>query len=167
MKKYLFPILILGLFLLLPDAVWAQATGGDGGAGTGGSGGVWEPNVNEPADGADFIRWANGLSWVESLGYWGCSYLAATGWAITGELPEKVKSMLLTHYGTERFTLEADYAVAAYDAQSISAKKTVQLSKMSESDLEDLFDDIESEAEDWARDLVDEVPELSDVLRYL
>ena len=40
MKKYLFPILILGLFLLLPDAVWAQATGGDGGAGTGGSGGT-------------------------------------------------------------------------------------------------------------------------------
>lgn len=36
MKKYLFPILILGLFLLLPDAVWAQATSG----GTGGSGGT-------------------------------------------------------------------------------------------------------------------------------
>lgn len=40
MKKYLFPILILSLFLLLPDAAWAQATGGTGGAGTGGSGGT-------------------------------------------------------------------------------------------------------------------------------
>ena len=79
----------------------------------------------------------------------------------------RLDELTLKTYGTERFTLEADYAVESYDAQSISAKKTVQLSKMSESDLEDLFDDIESEAEDWARDLVDEVPELSDILRYL
>ena len=71
--------------------------------GTGGSEGRWEPNVNEPSDGADFIRWADGLDWVESIGYWGCSYLALTGWAITGELTPKVKSMLLSHYGTERF----------------------------------------------------------------
>jgi putative CocE/NonD family hydrolase len=72
--------------------------------GTGGSEGQWEPNINEPSDGADFIRWADGLNWVESIGYWGCSYLASTGWAITGALPAKVKSMLLSHYGTERFT---------------------------------------------------------------
>lgn len=71
--------------------------------GTGGSEGQWEPNVNEPSDGADFIRWADDLNWVESIGYWGCSYLALTGWAITRELPGKVKSMLLSHYGTERF----------------------------------------------------------------
>lgn len=72
--------------------------------GTGGSEGEWEPNVNEPNDGAAFIRWADALDWVESIGYWGCSYLASTGWAITGELTPKVKSMLLSHYGTERFT---------------------------------------------------------------
>lgn len=72
--------------------------------GTGGSEGEWEPNVNEPADGGDFIRWVEELHWVESIGYWGCSYLASTGWAITGALTPKVKSMLLSHYGTERFT---------------------------------------------------------------
>ena len=72
--------------------------------GTGGSEGEWEPNVNEPNDGADFIRWVDGLDWVESIGYWGCSYLASTGWAITGALTPKVRSMLLSHYGTERFT---------------------------------------------------------------
>lgn len=72
--------------------------------GTGGSEGMWEPNVNEADDGADFIRWVNALSWVSDIGYWGCSYLANTGWAITGVLPEKVRSMLLSHYGTERFT---------------------------------------------------------------
>ena len=72
--------------------------------GTGGSEGEWEPNVNEPNDGADFIRWVDGLDWVESIGYWGCSYLASTGWVITGALTPKVRSMLLSHYGTERFT---------------------------------------------------------------
>ena len=41
--------------------------------GTGGSEGEWEPNVREPEDGADFIRWAAELPWVKSIGYWGCS----------------------------------------------------------------------------------------------
>lgn len=72
--------------------------------GTGGSEGEWEPNVREPEDGADFIHWTAELPWVKSIGYWGCSYLASTGWAITGVLTDKVKSMLLSHYGTERFT---------------------------------------------------------------
>jgi putative CocE/NonD family hydrolase len=72
--------------------------------GTGGSEGKWEPNINEPNDGADFIKYIDGLDWVMKIGYWGCSYLASTGWAITGSLTPKVKSMLLSHYGTERFT---------------------------------------------------------------
>ncbi len=72
--------------------------------GTGGSEGEWEPNVNEPKDGADFLRWVESLPWVKSVGYWGCSYLAATGWLVADSLTPKVKSMLLTHYGTERFT---------------------------------------------------------------
>ena len=79
----------------------------------------------------------------------------------------RLDELTLKTYGTERFTLEADYAVEAYDAQSVSAKKTLQLSKMSESDLENLFDDVESEAKDWAKDLMDEVPEISGILRYL
>ena len=36
------------------------------------------------------------------MGYWGCSYLALTGWLIADILPEKVKTMYLTHYGTFR-----------------------------------------------------------------
>ncbi len=83
--------------------------------GTGGSEGIWEPNVNEPDDGADFIRWADSLEWVESIGYWGCSYLASTGWAITGELTPKVKSMLLSHYGTERFTSAYERGLFRHD----------------------------------------------------
>lgn len=70
--------------------------------GTGGSEGVWEPNVNERADGKATIDWLCARPWVESVGYWGCSYLALTGWLIADILPDKVKTMYLTHYGTFR-----------------------------------------------------------------
>ena len=70
--------------------------------GTGGSEGVWEPNVNERNDGIDAINWLNDQPWVESIGFFGASYLALTGWAMIDELPEKVKGMYLSVYGTNR-----------------------------------------------------------------
>ena len=39
--------------------------------GTGGSEGVWEPNVNERDDGIDAIHWLNEQPWVESIGFFG------------------------------------------------------------------------------------------------
>lgn len=72
--------------------------------GTGGSEGTWEPNVNERDDGKDMLDWADGLDWVESMGYAGCSYLALTGWVVADILPPKVKTMYLTHYGVFRHT---------------------------------------------------------------
>ena len=72
--------------------------------GTGGSGGVWEPNVNERADGKTSMDWICDQSWVNSAGYLGCSYLALTGWVIADILPPKVKTMYLTHYGVFRHT---------------------------------------------------------------
>ena len=71
--------------------------------GTGGSEGEWEPNVNERADGKQTIDWVCAKSWVKNAGYCGCSYLAMTGWSIADILPEKVKTMYLTHYGTHRY----------------------------------------------------------------
>lgn len=71
--------------------------------GTGGSEGDWVPNVDERSDGLDTVNWLNGQEWVESIGYWGNSYLALTGWAIADRVPDKVKGMCLTHYGTDRF----------------------------------------------------------------
>ncbi len=71
--------------------------------GTGGSEGVWEPNVNERDDGIDAINWLNDQPWVESIGFFGASYLALTGWAIIDQLPPKVKGMYLSVYGTNRF----------------------------------------------------------------
>jgi len=72
--------------------------------GTGGSQGEWQPNVNERADGKCTLDWLDAQGWVESIGYLGSSYLALTGWAVADILPPKVKTMYLTHYGTDRFT---------------------------------------------------------------
>ena len=71
--------------------------------GTGRSEGEWEPNVNERRDGLAALGWLNDQEWAESIGYFGASYLALTGWAIADAVPEKVKGMMLTVYGTDRF----------------------------------------------------------------
>lgn len=71
--------------------------------GTGKSEGKWEPNINERQDGLDTLQWLNDQPWAESIGYFGASYLALTGWAIADAVPSKVKGMLLTVYGTDRF----------------------------------------------------------------
>ena len=71
--------------------------------GTGGSEGVWEPNVNDRADGKTTADWLDGLAWVDCIGWLGSSYTAFTGWVVADILPDKVKTMYLTHYGTDRF----------------------------------------------------------------
>lgn len=70
--------------------------------GTGGSEGEWEPNVNERSDGKQTIDWMCSLKWIGNVGYMGVSYMALTGWIIADILPEKVKTMYLTHYGVFR-----------------------------------------------------------------
>lgn len=72
--------------------------------GTGGSEGEWSPNINERQDGIDTLTWLSEQNWVDGIGYWGSSYLALTGWVIADRLPEKVQSLYLTHYGTDRYT---------------------------------------------------------------
>ena len=72
--------------------------------GTGGSEGEWEPNVNDRSDGLDLMNHLNALPWVDCMGYQGASYLAFTGWVMADAVPDKVKSMYLTVYGTSRHT---------------------------------------------------------------
>lgn len=72
--------------------------------GTGRSEGEWVPNIHERPDGKDFINWLAAQDWSAGIGYWGNSYLALTGWAIADLVPDKVKTLYLTHYGTDRFT---------------------------------------------------------------
>lgn len=70
--------------------------------GTGGSEGEWVPNIHERDDGKDSVDWLSREPWVASIGYQGCSYTALTGWTIADIVPEKVKTMYLTHYGLFR-----------------------------------------------------------------
>lgn len=72
--------------------------------GVGGSEGIWRPNDNDRSDGRDFMAYLNGLDKVECMGYQGASYLAFTGWVMADILPDKVKSLYLTVYGTDRHT---------------------------------------------------------------
>lgn len=72
--------------------------------GTGGSEGIWEPNVNERQDGLDTLNWLEEQPFARSVGYWGNSYLALTGWCMADAVPEKVKTMYLGVYGTDRHT---------------------------------------------------------------
>ena len=65
--------------------------------------GEWVPNVNERQDGIDTVDWLFAQPWAGPIGYWGCSYLAATGWAMADAVTGKVRSMVLSHYGTDRF----------------------------------------------------------------
>lgn len=70
--------------------------------GTGGSEGVWEPNINERMDGSEMLNYLCEKPWIKNAGYLGCSYLALTGWVVADILPKKVKTMYLSHYGTFR-----------------------------------------------------------------
>lgn len=70
--------------------------------GIGASEGVWEPNIHERQDGLDTVCWICEQPFCESVGYWGDSYLAYTGWCMADAVPEKVKTMCLGVYGTDR-----------------------------------------------------------------
>jgi len=72
--------------------------------GTVGSEGVWEPNVNDRADGLCLVNYLEKLDWIRCMGYQGASYLAFTGWVMADAVPSKMKSMFLTVYGTDRHT---------------------------------------------------------------
>lgn len=72
--------------------------------GINGSEGKWEPNTHERQDGLTLMNWLASQDDVKNIGYWGNSYLASTGWCMADAVPEKVKSMYLGVYGTDRYT---------------------------------------------------------------
>ncbi len=90
--------------------------------GTGGSEGEWVPNVHERQDGLDTLNWLNDQQWVDAIGYWGNSYLALTGWAVADQVPDKVRGMCLTHYGTDRFTSAYEKGMFRQDVLTAWAK---------------------------------------------
>lgn len=72
--------------------------------GTGKSEGRWVPNIHDRQDGKETLDWLAARDWVDCIGYWGSSYLAFTGWIIADIVPDEVKTLYLTHYGTDRYT---------------------------------------------------------------
>jgi len=71
--------------------------------GTGGSEGRWVPNDFDRADGRAFLGWIEAEPWIGPTGWYGSSYLAFTGWIVADITPPKIRTMYLTHYGTDRF----------------------------------------------------------------
>lgn len=71
--------------------------------GTGKSEGIWEPNVNEKEDGIDTQNWVAAQEWCEDIGLLGFSYMTYTCWATVPGYNSKVKTMYMTHYGTDRY----------------------------------------------------------------
>ncbi len=72
--------------------------------GTGGSEGAWVPNEYDRADGLSLMRYLEADERIESMGYWGDSYLAFTGWVMADAVPPKMKTMYLGVYGCDRHT---------------------------------------------------------------
>jgi len=64
--------------------------------GTGGSGGVFEPFVNEAADGQSTVAWLREQDWFNgSLGTIGASYLGFVQWALAADPPPELKAMVV------------------------------------------------------------------------
>ena len=70
--------------------------------GKGGSEGFYSPNIYEREDGIALYRWLDAQSWCKSIGIFGDSYTALTGWLVADSLPDKVKGLYLRHYGIDR-----------------------------------------------------------------
>jgi uncharacterized protein len=64
--------------------------------GTAGSGGVFEPFVDEAADGQATVAWLRGQDWFNgALGTIGASYLGFTQWALAADPPPELKAMVI------------------------------------------------------------------------
>jgi uncharacterized protein len=64
--------------------------------GTGGSGGVFEPFVNEAADGQSTVAWLREQDWFNgSLGTIGASYLGFVQWTLAADPPPELKAMVV------------------------------------------------------------------------
>ena len=71
--------------------------------GTGGSEGVYEPNIYEREDGLALLQWLQGESWCKNIVLTGASYMALTCWIVADSVPSKVKGIYLHHYGVDRY----------------------------------------------------------------
>ncbi|NLZ20369.1 MAG: CocE/NonD family hydrolase [Bacteroidales bacterium] len=70
--------------------------------GKGGSEGFYSPNIYEREDGIALYNWLCAQPWCKSIGIFGSSYTALTGWLVADSVPGKLKGLYLSHYGVDR-----------------------------------------------------------------
>jgi len=70
--------------------------------GTGGSEGVFRPNVDERRDGLALLQWIEKQEWISAVGMTGTSYMSLACWIVADSLPSKVKAIHTHHYGVDR-----------------------------------------------------------------
>ncbi|BAL00634.1 hypothetical protein OBV_34350 [Oscillibacter valericigenes Sjm18-20] len=70
-------------------------------------------------------------------------------------------------YGSELCTLELSYAIGPYSKGEFQPEKTVMLSEMRKDDIDGLMMEIEDNAQNWVTNLMDDIPELQDLIWYL
>ena len=71
--------------------------------GVGKSQGKWEPFVHEREDGRMLIKWLTDQPWCGDIGLFGLSYLGFALWMLAEDLPKKVKTMAISHAGSDRY----------------------------------------------------------------
>lgn len=71
--------------------------------GTEQSEGNWNPFENEQKDGVDALRWLAARGDIQSIGLYGFSYVGFTQWIVLDQLPKKVKTAYIVHFGTDRY----------------------------------------------------------------
>jgi putative CocE/NonD family hydrolase len=72
--------------------------------GQGESEGKWEPLFNEREDGIDALAWLTKQSFQDgNIGMMGPSYLAAVQWAVAGDLPSEVKTLIPAVFTTQTY----------------------------------------------------------------
>ena len=87
--------------------------------GTFGSGGEFEPVVNEAHDGRDTIAWLRGQDWFDGpLALLGLSYLAYSAWALALDPPKELAALML-HIGPHDLA-RAGMADGAFELASLA-----------------------------------------------
>lgn len=78
--------------------------------------GEWYPILNEVNDGLDTLNWVKEQPWCnEKIGFFGASYLAIVEWAVAGQLPEEVKTMVIGIANSDPYTYAYEKGMFKYD----------------------------------------------------
>jgi uncharacterized protein len=78
--------------------------------------GEWYPILNEMNDGIDTLNWVKEQPWCNGkIGFFGASYLAIVEWAVAGQLPEEVKTMVIGIANSDPYTYAYEKGMFKYD----------------------------------------------------